>query len=321
MNLRVITVITSKPIGNYGGIIMRIILVFIFAMIMILPVVGTTITLEPDQIESGDLVTISIYDLPDGSVFSLDMQANLQVTPGSGFSFETANFIMPFTLEDGELAATMQNTQQNVLDAKKNDTEVKKIGNSVDGYYSTSESGTISAGTYEFIKLGGIATPDATEVIACLSLSGTKRGPDNSQISFYAIGTSAGSMEIVARVNGAEALNQVIIMGNPPATTSSTTSPTPTYTYSGGGGGGGYTSGNTYTTTTVSLTQTTASPEMTKTEVPAQETAKSVTAEMTTNPATESVAGTPPPTSAAAHCLVAVLAILLGVICVSMRKR
>jgi len=315
-----------KPIGNFGGIsIRKYILVLIFAILIVAPVPGTTITLEPDQIESGDPVIINIHDLPDGSVFSLDMQASLQVTPGSDFSFETGNFIMPFTLVDGELAASMQNTQQNVLNAKFNDTEVKKIGNSVDGHYSTSESGTISAGTYEFIRLGGIASSDATEVIATLSLSGTKKGPDDSEISFNAIGTSAGSVDIMACVDGQEILHQVIIMKNPSATTAPTTSPTATYTYSGGGssggGGGGYTSGFVATQTTITPTPTTGSPISTDTRSPVQETVKQETIQETGEVVTESPVITPPPTRAASGCMVAAFAIVLGIFFVSSRKR
>lgn len=327
MYLRVSTAIPSKPTGSFGVISIRIhTLVLICALLMAAPVCGTTITLEPDQIESGETVSISISDLPDGAVFTLDMQARLQVTPGATFSFETGNFVMPFTLEDGELAASMENTEQNILNAKKGDTEVKKIGSSIDGYYSTSEAGTISAGTYEFIRVGGSASPDATEVIATLSLSGTKNGPDDSVISFDAIGTSAGSVDISVHVDGQEALFQTLVIGEPPATTVPTTSPTATYTYtgggsSGGGGGGSYTSWVAATTTTKTPTQTIDSPVPTDTTVSVQETSRPAVSEKTEEPVSESPAPTPPPTTAGSGCLGAAIAMVLGVIVFSLRTR
>lgn len=327
MYLRVSTAISSKPTGSLGVISIRIhTLVLIFALLVAAPVCGTTITLEPDQIESGETVSISIFDLPDGAVFTLDMQARLLVTPGATFSFETGNFVMPFTLVDGELAASLENTEQNILNAKKGDTEVKKIGRSVDGQYSTSEAGTISAGTYEFIRVGGIASPDATEVIATLSLSGTKNGPDDSVISFDAIGTSAGSVDISVHVDGQEALFQTLIIGEPPATTVPTTSPTATYTYSGGGssgggGGGSYTGWVAATTTTKTPTQTTGSPAPTDTTVPVQETSRPAVSEQAKGTVSESPAPSPLPTTAASGCLGAALAMVIGTIVFSLRKR
>jgi hypothetical protein len=327
MYLRVSTAIPSKPTGSPGVISIRIhTLVLIFTLLMAAPVCGTTITLEPDQIESGETVSISIFDLPDGAVFTLDMQARLQVTPGATFSFETGNFVMPFTLEDGELAASLENTEQNILNAKKGDTEVKKIGRSVDGQYSTSEAGTISAGTYEFIRVGGIASPDATEVIATLSLSGTKSGPDDSVISFDAIGTSAGSVEISVHVDGQEALFQTLVIGEPAATTVPTTSPTVTYTYSGGGssgggGGGSYTGWVAATTTTKTPTLTTAAVPSPDTTITFQETSRPAVSDQTKGPVSESPAPSPPPTTAASGCLGAALAMVIGTIVFSLRKR
>ncbi|HUU74809.1 MAG TPA: hypothetical protein VMW63_01835 [Methanoregulaceae archaeon] len=290
---------------------------------LVIPVSGVTITLEPDHITSGDQVTITISDLPDDSHFSLDIKATLQVLPAGEFSFETKNLTMPYTLEQGVLTATMQNTQQNILNAKFNDTEVKKIGNSVDGYYSTSESGTISTGIYDFIKLGGIASPDATEVIATLIISGVKKGPDNSVITFDTFGTSNGTVEVKTLVNGDEVLNQVLFLENPvtPATSPTTASPTPTYTYSGGGGGGGgYTSGFIATTTGTPLTETPVTPTPSETTVRAQETQIPIIPAENGELVAETTDNTPSPTSAAANTWVPAFAIMLGIVYVSVRK-
>jgi hypothetical protein len=204
-------------------------------------VTGTMVTLSPVQMERGDVVTIAIQDLADNQTFSIGIEGRFGVQPGEDFTFETSRFVMPFTLEAGQIRATLYDTNYNVLEVKKGDTTVKKVGNSVNGVFSTSESGTIPAGTYEYLRLSGTPASGATIVSSGIILEGTKNGPDDSEISFVADGISDGSIRVQALVDGRLILDRTIIIGNGVAagTAFPTTSPPATSGPSSGGGAAG----------------------------------------------------------------------------------
>ncbi|MEI6842019.1 MAG: hypothetical protein WCK53_12185 [Methanomicrobiales archaeon] len=215
----------------------------IFAVLLLLVLVqgvaALSVTVEPKQIEHGGPVTISIQGLEENSTVSLQLEGRFAMSPEGGFSYETDNLFLPFTLKDGTLSATMQNTNENSLSIRKDDTEVKRVGISTNGKYSVKQSGTIPSGTYDFIILSGTAAPGAQEVIAAISLQGTKQGPSDSKITFSTIGTTDGTVAIRISVNGVQALSDTIRIGNPGATPTYTPTPTRTTSYGGLGGGGG----------------------------------------------------------------------------------
>jgi len=153
---------------------------------------AVTVSLEPDRIQQGDPVTIAITGLPDGSVFSIFVDGAVAVTPGAVFSFELKDFVLPFTLNDGEFSATLCNTETNVLTVVAGDTEVRKVGSSRDGMFTTTNAGTIPGGTYDLIAFGGTAAADATAVETRLRLDGRKSGPANSTIAFVVGGVTGG---------------------------------------------------------------------------------------------------------------------------------
>jgi hypothetical protein len=218
-----------------------IIFCLVLLMALAASVAGAMITLSPVQMERGDTVTIAIQDLGDNQTFSIGIEGRFGVQPGEDFTFETSRFVMPFALEAGQIRATLYDTGYNVLEVKKGDTTVKKVGNSVNGVFSTSESGTIPAGTYEYLRLSGTPAPGATIVSSGIVLEGTKKGPDDSEISFVADGISDGSIRVQALVDGKLILDRTIIIGNGVAagTTFPTTSPAATSRPSSGGGAAG----------------------------------------------------------------------------------
>ncbi len=235
--------------------------------VVISGVSALTVSVSPTGIQRGDTIEITLTDLPDGSLFTILIEGVFEVTPGAEFSFETKQFVMPFTLNDGTISASMQNTQYNVFSVKRNDTEARKVGNSVNGYFTTSTSGTIPSGEYDYITLGGTALPDARTVTAAMNLTGTKTGPVDSAISFVADGITDGTVKVNIFINGANAMTKTIIIGSP-----TTQTPTPTATSSGGyssGGGGGVYSGSIgvpATSPTITAVPSTPAPEDTTPE-------------------------------------------------------
>jgi len=230
-----------------------------------------SVTVAPDRIEKGDQVTISIGDLPDNSTFSLQIEGTFAATPGGSFSFETRNLVLPFALHDGSLSATLRNTATNQLIVRRGDTEVKKVGVSKDGVFSTTDSGSIPAGTYDSISLGGTAAQGATTIIASMTLQGKKSGPDDSEITFLVDGVTDGRVVITITVDGGTALTRTLIIGNP-------VTATPTHSSgSGGGGGGGGGGSSGY------ISATSATPTLTTmaTTIPATSPTSVVTTEIT----------------------------------------
>lgn len=239
----------------------RIYLLFsiLLVSIVVQGVYALSITVAPEHIERGDQVTVSIFDLPDNRTFSMHIEGTFAAVPGGTFSFETRNLVLPFALDDGSLSATLRNTDTNVLIVKKGDTEVKKVGLSQNGVFSTTDSGSIPSGTYDTISLGGTAAADATWIIASMTIQGRKSGPADSEITFIVDGVADGEVTVTVSVDGGIALSRTIQVGNP-----ATATPTQTY-HSSSGGGGGTPVYATTTSATVTATPTT----MQTTAVPA----------------------------------------------------
>lgn len=210
--------------------------IIVCSLLLLVPAVSAiSISVAPDRIVEGDQVTISISDLPDTSAFSLQIQGTFAATPGGTFSFDMENLLLPFSLNDGSFSATLWNTSTNQLIVRKGDTEVKKVGLSTGGIYSTTDTGSFPAGTFDLISLGGSASPDATSIATSIILQGSKVGPADSSITFVVNGVTDGSVAINILVDQVTALSEVIQVGEPVTptqtpTTTETTLPTTTYT-------------------------------------------------------------------------------------------
>ncbi|MDI9633954.1 MAG: hypothetical protein QFX32_07885 [Methanolinea sp.] len=315
---------------NHGHVFFLRIL---FAISLLVPAASAlSVTVTPDRIGAGDTVTIAVTDLADNSTFALRVDGAFPVGADGKFTFRVENLVLPFALRDGTLSATLRNTETNVLTVQKGDTEVKKVGTSRDGVFTTSDSGSIPAGTYEVISLEGTAAPGATMVVAALTLEGKKSGPADSVITFVVAGIPQGTVTVTVTVDGAMALSRTYALGGQPATTATTpatspttspattvatATPTPTPLPAGGGGGGG--GGGTASigipgTTTATVTATpavTESPHANISQPVPPETAVTVTE---TEPATTP----PPPTRSPSFPLAAALA--LALVAIATRK-
>lgn len=293
----------------------------IFAILFLIEGISAlSVTVTPDRIEKGDQVTISIDDLPNNSTFSLQIEGIFSAIPGGAFSFETRNLVLPFALHDGSLSATLRNTATNQLVVRRGDTEVKKVGVSMNGVFSTTDSGSIPEGTYDSISLGGTAAEGATNIIASLTMQGKKAGPEDSEISFLVEGVTDGRVVITITVDGGAAITRTIMVGKPVTVTSTHTSSGG----SGGGGGGGgsisvttatTTLGTTITTTPTSPPTTTPTDEMTTVSTPTE-----TATEVSGTRARETTATTPTPwLPLPVH--IAMLAVALAIIICAMERR
>jgi len=296
-------------------LLFRIILV----AIVVQGVHALSVTVAPEHIERGDQVTISIVDLPDNRTFSMHIEGTFAATPGGTFSFETRNLALPFSLDDGSLSATLRNTDTNVLIVRKGDTEVKKMGLSQNGIFTTTDSGSIPAGTYETISLGGTAAPDATRIIASMTIQGRKSGPADSEITFIVDGVADGEVAVTVSVDGGIALSRTIQVGSP-----LTATPTQTYYSSGGGSGATQvyaTSAHTTVTTSPTVSQpspATSAPTTPETAIP---TTAMTPAEVTVKEEQPLPPPSPSPTGSPIPTYLAPLGIALVLLISALRRR
>jgi len=202
---------------------------------------AVSVTTTSDQLIKGDTVSIAVQDLQNNSIFSLRITGIFPVSSGGNFSFEANNFQIPFSLKPNEIKASIQNTDTNIFDIMKGDTEVRRIGHSKGGSYSVDEDYNISAGTYDFLKMGGTASPDTNSVTVNLEMTGIKSGPDSGTISFQIGGIDTGTVTVNAMVNGSMVLSKTITVSAPVYQTVAAQTPATASAgsgYSSGGGGG-----------------------------------------------------------------------------------
>jgi len=180
-----------------------------------LPAAAATITGRPDTIENGQPMFVTIRDLPDNSSFSLLVQADCAVQPNSEFRFQMSQFVMPLTLKQSSITATLAGTSTNRLEVMKESTIVTVSGQSRDGQFSTTKHYDITPGTYDYFRLSGTSLPTARSITAQLQVTGTTQGKRDSEISFVVEGLTAGTITIAAFVDGTQALYKKVPIGVP----------------------------------------------------------------------------------------------------------
>ncbi|MEN6343338.1 MAG: hypothetical protein ABFC89_12370 [Methanospirillum sp.] len=183
------------------------------------PAGAVGVDVRPDRVLEGDTVTIALSDLPNGTVFSLRLDGAVAPGPNGTFAFTTADLVMPFTLEQGQVQAALENTATNELVVQKGDTQAKMTGASQNGQYTAQRNITIAAGTYDAIGLSGTAAPGASQIRATLALTGIKRGPDTATISFKVRGVTQGTMTVQVFANAEKVLGKEIALGPASAAT------------------------------------------------------------------------------------------------------
>jgi hypothetical protein len=192
---------------------------FVGILVLSNPACAVSITESPDQISRGERLTLSIRDLKNDDTFSLLIEGRFAVPSGSLFLFATDNFQMPISLTKGELIAYTENTQETMLQVKKGNTTVG-VGpvTGPDGIFSYSDKTDVGSGTYEKMRLTGTVLPGKTSILTRLQLSGSKSGPDNSEISFTVDGIDAGSIILTVLVNDKQALFKQVTLRPPGGT-------------------------------------------------------------------------------------------------------
>jgi len=206
----------------------------VLCVTIITPVLAAPqISVSPTVVQRGGQITISMQDIPDNSYFSLLIEGEFVVKPNDLFVFDTTNFNMPFSLQNGQLSATIEKTQRAQLSVSKGGETFSYIKRAdSNGIATVSRSDTISSGLYDSLKLEGKARSDTTTVITSLNLAGIKKGLQNSQITFNIEGIDNGIVQLIIYLDNSQVLYQRVTVGNglPTPTATQTSSPTTTAT-------------------------------------------------------------------------------------------
>jgi len=186
----------------------------ILLFLMVPATMATTVTISPTKIDPGDTVIVDVKSLPDGAKFSLRISAEFDVNPDERFAFTAHDLIFPFSLSSGEVDAYTKGTIWTELSVKRGETSLSLIGSADEnGEYRTTQNYNISSGTYEAIALKGGSTSTADTIIAEMTMTGKKKGPDDGTISFTHDGIERGTVTITVDVDEREASSQRIAIG------------------------------------------------------------------------------------------------------------
>jgi hypothetical protein len=126
---------------------------------------------------------------------------------------------MPISLNNGEIIVFTENTQKAKFSVKKGGTEAS-VGKPAteNGIFTYTEKRSVSAGTYDWMKISGTVLPEKELIVTRLQLMGSKSGPDNSEISFVVDGIDSGSLIITVFVDDTQALFKEITLSSPAQT-------------------------------------------------------------------------------------------------------
>ena len=224
---------------------------FLLLLVLLIPAAtAATITISPDRIASGDTVTVDVSDLPDGASFSLGIRGEFAATPGETFAFSARSITLPFSLNNGEVNAYTRGTNWTELVAELPDggSVIMRYNADANGEVRISQPRNIGSGTLSVATLRGQAA--AGNIVADLTVLGTKQGPDSGRITFAIEGIEQGTATVTVYVDGSQALSRPIVIGS---------SPTPTATATPASGGSGGTGGGS-TNPTPTATSTAAAP-------------------------------------------------------------
>jgi len=181
--------------------------------ILIVPVSGVSIILNSPTISPGEPVQVSISDLRNDSTFEMTTEGVYSVVPGESLHFQLSQFTIPFSLTQGEISISTDNTRYGSFSVENDETIVSIKANPENGTFSRREFVTIPSGTYSSIGLEASPLTPLRPVRTTLNLKGIKRGATNANLSFFVDGIENGRVHIIIKVDNIPQLNEVITIG------------------------------------------------------------------------------------------------------------
>jgi hypothetical protein len=199
----------------------------ILVVLAALPVCSAvSVSVDPHQIGQTGTVNVHYSGIPDGTNFSLRIQALMDVDPGSDFLFRAGNVTLPFDLGIVTFSVKNQNTAYNtiVLREWENDTgealynEITFEGPSVNGVFSKSavSSNEEEAGDMWQIEDSSTALDTTNNVVFSAEISSPKTGgPAEGTFQVPILASNPARLKFTLIANGEVAESDEIVIGSP----------------------------------------------------------------------------------------------------------
>jgi PKD repeat protein len=195
--------------------ILGILLLSVFVLGCMLPgATALTIDQYPLSLGEGDPVTINITDLGDGSDFTTTItEATIALEGGSSFEFLITDVTIPFGLDGASVSAVAQEVDWAELSYRKGGITYTEHVDATGDVATITASKNLESGTYDFIKVSGLAKTGETSVDIVMSLSGSTNGvPNPAEFTFGVTGAEEGSLRVTSLVDTTEYLNNQILI-------------------------------------------------------------------------------------------------------------
>lgn len=180
---------------------------------LIVPVSGVSIIMESHTINPGEPVHVSISDLRNESTFEMVAEGEYPVIPGESLIFRLSHFTIPFTLNQGEISISTDNTRSVIFSVENAEIIASIKASPENGTFSRREFVTISSGTYSSIGLEATPLSPLQPVRSKIILRGFKRGANTADLSFFIDGIENGQVHIRIKVDNIPQLDEVITIG------------------------------------------------------------------------------------------------------------
>ena len=201
------------------------------AFLLITGVSAVTMSISPHHVNQGEMVTITVQGLQDGSDVTMNWEVFLDQVPGSQFHWEILGLTFPINLDEAGFRITNQNTVQNNV-TLTNDVPgygsrtLVLSGQSVNGIWSAGHENDFINGTWPIILNEGTVLPGKTSVLSLIEWHGTKManpripsqvngGPRDFVIPLSFSGVSGGTIRVSITVDGDLVLSDMVTIGRP----------------------------------------------------------------------------------------------------------
>ena len=196
-------------------------------------VLGIGVVIQPDTIQDGSPISISLSNVTDGSILNVTLSAAFFPVPGTSW-LNLTNWNYPFALDVGEVRVAARNVNQLTL--------LVRAGGTVRTSRETG-AGTISTGIpmdflpvmYHDFRIGYEVHNASAPLMFTLVQQGTKVGPDDVVLTPSIIGAGEGNLTVHILTNGTLQASKVIrilktapLPTPAPGNTTVTLSPIPT---------------------------------------------------------------------------------------------
>jgi len=200
----------------------RAVFILLAVPLLISAVLGVGVVVQPDTIQDGSPISISLSNLTDGYVLNITLVASFPPAPGVSW-LNLTNWNYPFALDGGGVAANGRDVNQLTLLTRAGAT-VRTSRDTGSGNISTGIPMDFIPVLYHDFRIGYEVHDPQAPLTLTLVQQGTKTGPDSAVITPTVLGIPEGNLSVYVLTNGTLQASKTIRVATaaPPATTTTT---------------------------------------------------------------------------------------------------